>query len=841
MNIFEYSKKNIKEVLSEFDVNQKNGLSEEDLAARITKYGENKLNIKLVSAWNILFRQFKSAFIYLLLGAIVLTLFLGEWTNALMIFLFLAVNTVLGFLQEYHSEKTVQLLNKYALPRAKVLRSGVVKQISADKLVVGDIIYLETGDKVPADVRIFEKDGLVIDETVLTGESVSIYKEAEALSNIPTSYHQALNLAFSGTDVIGGKGKAIVLAVGKDTAFGRIAKLTGETKKISDFEKGISDFSRFTLKLIALTLFLVVIAHLIIKQDGVNIIELIIFSVALTISVIPEALPLVTTFSLARGARRLANKKIIVKRLSAIEDLGGIEILCSDKTGTLTKNELAIGNIFSENSDETIYLANLASAFELEKRSEAFDLALEKGLSEKYKNSLNKAKKIAEIPFDPRVKRNAVLVKSDLGKFLVVRGALESILPLCGNLDKIEKEKILNWTTAEGKLGQRTLAISYRRLNDNDNITKISEIEGTSDFIFSGVISFQDSIKESTDEAVKQAAHLGVRLVIITGDSPEVAGAVAHQIGLIDSPEFVLTGDEWSRENNDKQKELLNTYRVFARVSPEQKFNIIKSFRENHLVGFLGEGINDAPALKIAGVSLVVNSAADIAREAADIILLQSNLGVIIAGIREGRRVFANTTKYIKTTLASNFGNFFAVATASLMINYLPMLPIQILLLNLLSDTPMISISTDNVDESELKSPKKYEANEIIVIAIILGLVSTVFDFLVFSIFFKMEPQVLQTNWFIASILTELVLVFSIRTKSFFLKTARPSRSILFLSFMIVLITISLPFTTLGQRLFKFTPPRLEHLLLIFGIVIIYFIFTETVKLLYYRRKKIVS
>lgn len=837
MKIFEYSVRTTKEVLSELDVNQDSGLSFDNLPAREAKYGLNKVNLKAVSAWSIFLRQFKSAFIYLLVGAIILTVFLGETTDALMIFLFLAVNTILGFLQEYRSEKTVQLLNQYALPRATVLRDGAVSRISADGLTVGDIIFLETGDKVPADARILEADGLVIDETILTGESCSVYKESGSMAAMPTSYHQAVNLCFSGTDIVKGKAKAVVVAIGKDTAFGQIAKLVGESRRVSDFEKGISDFSRFILKLVGLTLILVFAAHLIIKPGGINILELIIFSVALTISVIPEALPLVTTFSLARGARRLAKKKVIVKRLSAIEDLGGIEVLCSDKTGTLTENKLEIVNVSAVDSEETLYFANLASAFELKEMTEAFDIALANGLPEKFKDSLKKAKKIDEEPFDPKVKKNVVLIDDGEGICLIARGALESILPLC-SLGEADRKKALDFAAAEGKLGHRTLAVSYRRLTESEKSKEITPDMMTAPFSFSGVISFQDPIKDTAVKAIQQAEKIGVKIVIITGDGPEVAGAVAREIGLIENPEFVITGDDWSKENEEKREKLLETYRVFARVSPEQKFNIIKSLREKHMVGFLGEGINDAPALKIAGVSLVVNSASDIAREAADIILLQNNLSVIVACIREGRRVFANTTKYIKSTLASNFGNFFAVAIASLMIDYLPMLPIQILLLNLLSDTPMISISTDNVDEKELKSPKKYEANEIIVIAIILGLISTVFDFLVFSIFFKMRPEVLQTNWFIASILTELVLVFSIRTKSFFLKTTRPSNSIIALSLIIVFTTVALPFTAFGQKIFRFAPPRPEHLALIFGIVMVYFVFTETAKLLYYRRKK---
>ncbi|NLZ74653.1 cation-transporting P-type ATPase [Candidatus Falkowbacteria bacterium] len=838
MKIFTYSTRSAKEVLSELDVDQDFGLSLENLSARETKYGLNELSLQKVSAGSIFLRQFKSAFIYLLIGAVILTLLLGNLIDALLIFIFLAINTILGFLQEYRSEKTVQLLHQYALPRATVLRAGVIKHITADHLTVGDIIFLETGDKVPADVRLIETDGLMIDESILTGESGSVYKEAAEMEIAPSSYHQAANLCFSGTNVLKGKAKAVVLAIGKETVFGRLAKLVSESPRVSDFSKGISDFSRFILKLVALTLILVFAAHLIIKPGSISVFDLIIFSVALTISVIPEALPLVTTFSLARGARRLAKRKAIVKRLSAIEDLGGIEVLCSDKTGTLTENKLEVVNVQALDSAMTLYLANLASAFELKKMTEAFDIALNNALPKKFKANLKQAKKIAEEPFDPRVKRNVVLVKDGLNNYLIARGALESILPLCA-LSETEKEQALAFAKTEGRLGRRTLALAYRSLAENEEGKKITTEMMALPFSFSGVISFQDPIKKTTIKTVQQAEKIGVKIVIITGDGPEVSGAVAHQIGLIEDPDFVITGDEWAQEDEEKQQQLLDTYSVFARVSPEQKFNIIKAFREKYMVGFLGEGINDAPALKVAGVSLVVNSAADIVREASDIILLENDLSVIVDGIKEGRRVFANTTKYIKTTLASNFGNFFAVAAASLLIDYLPMLPIQILLLNLLSDAPMISISIDNVDEKELESPRKYEANEIIVASIILGLISTVFDFLVFSIFFKMPAAVLRTNWFIASILTELVLVFSVRTKSFFLKTIRPSRSIIILSFLVVFITVALPFTTFGQEVFHFTPPRPEHLAIIFGVMVVYFFFTEVAKLFYYRRKKL--
>lgn len=836
MKIFDYSVISTKEILREFLVNDRKGLNLSTVSKRKAEFGLNNLLLRKVSTWNIFWRQFNSSFIYLLLGAMAITIFLEEYIDASMILFFLFVNTGLGFFQEYRSEKTVKLLNKYTLPRTKVLREGKIEQIVSEKLVPGDIVILETGDKIPADVRIIEQNNLVVDESILTGESVSVYKKAESLEKCPVAYHDALNLGFSGTNVLKGRAKAVVLAIGKDTAFGQIAKLTVESRKVSDFEKGISRFSGFIIKLVGFTLLIVFFANIFIKKDGVDILELIIFSVALTVSVIPEALPLVTTFSLARGAHRLAQNKVIVKRLSAIEDLGAIEVLCSDKTGTLTKNELTIANIYSDNPDQALFYANVASSIELEKKTEPFDIALEQELSNEQKRHLNKIKKIKEEPFDPKTRRNTVLAKIDGKNFLITRGAPEAVFESCDEINKNARKKINDWILREGEQGHRVLAVAYKEANPDDN-SRFEESIEIDDFKFLGIISFVDPIKKSSFATVAKAQNLGVRMVVITGDSLDVAGAVGHQIGLIEKPNKVMSGEKWERMSEDKKIKCLDEYSVFARVSPEQKFNIIKSLRERYMVGFLGEGINDAPALKISGVSLVVDSASDIAREAADIVLLKKNLEVILDGIKEGRQVFANTTKYIKSTLASNFGNFFAVAIASLIIDFLPMLPIQILLLNLLSDTPMISISTDTVDSDELISPKKYEVKDIIIIAIILGVISTIFDFIFFAMYYKISPGVLQTNWFIGSILTELVLIYSVRTKSLFIKGTRPSSSITWLSIATVLVTIALPYSSFGQNIFRFAPPSLEHLISIFSLVLIYFVCSEVVKLFYYNNK----
>lgn len=834
MQIFDYSIKETKDILAEFGTNDKTGLNRNEVQQRIKKYGFNELKSQKLNALKIFLRQFNSSFIYLLLAAISITVLVGEHLDALMIFIFLIINTVLGFYQEYRSEKTAQFLNKYSMPKARVLRDGNIETILSKDLVPGDIIILETGDKVSADARFIEQNNLTIDEEVLTGESVSVHKNEKVLKQKADSCYQAVNLGFFGTNVLNGKAKAIVLATGKDTMFGKIVQLSTQTRHISDFERGISIFSKFILKLIGLTLILVIAANFLVKRGNLNFIELIVFCIALVISVIPEALPLVTTFSLSQGAKHLAKRNVIVKRLSAVEDLGGIEILCADKTGTLTENKLKVANFYSNSIEDTLLAANLAAAFDEKKKLEPFDIALFQGLNKEQQSCLQKNVKLNEEPFNPKTRRNIVLVQRDSKFQIITRGAPEEILCLCHNISKQEKRNIENWIKIEGGQGRRVLAVAQKETEKN--LIKNIDLEKVTQYDFLGVISFVDPIKSSSYKVVEQANKLGVKVKILTGDSADVAGAVAHQIGLISSPNQVITGSNWEKIDDGKKIAILKEFSVFARVSPEQKYSIIEILRKNNIVGFLGEGINDAPALKIANVSIVVDTVADAARETADIILLKKNLTVILDGIEEGRKIFANTTKYIKATLTSNFGNFFAVATASLIVDFLPMLPIQILLLNLLSDFPMISIATDTVDQEELVAPQKYDVKEVVLFSIVLGVLSTIFDFVFFAMFFKISPSVLQTNWFIGSILTEIVLIFSIRTKSFFLKAAAPSAALILLTISAAVAAIWLPFSSFGMRIFHFASPTIPHLSLILILVAIYFVCTEFVKLMFYKR-----
>lgn len=826
------------DVLKYFNVDIENGLDNETVKSLLRKYGRNILERNNNTITSIFLRQFKSAFIYLLIVASIITFILGEYLDTVFILFFVFINVFLGFYQEYKSEQTIKYLNKFANKRATVIRQGKEATIDAGELVPGDVVVLETGDIIPADIRIVRNNNITVNESTLTGESIDIRKEEKQLSISGNDIYKANNILFSGTTVVEGKALGVVIFTGKDTQLGNISKLATQIEEVSPFEVQINKFSKFILFLTVITLLLVFIVHLIFK-DTLSIFDLIIYSIALAVGVIPEAMPLVTTFSLSLGAKKLAQKKVIVKRLSAIEDLGDISVLCTDKTGTITQNKLTVSNIYSSNNTELLELGiNACSSLDTQGTpNNSFDIAILNKIGSENMDRIKNIKRIFEIPFDPNRRRNSVLIKDKDKNTLIIRGSAESILPHIRNLSSAENEKIMKWIIKEGTEGKRVLAIAKKDILSNTYT--VNEEENNPNFV--GLISFEDPIKESTYDALSKAKYLGISTKIITGDSLEVALAVGSKLGLVKNNNDGITGDEFEKLSIEDQKNTAKELNVFARMSPVQKYNFIKILQEDAKVGFLGEGINDSPALKASGVSIVVDKASDVSREVADIILLEPDLKSIIDGIELGRKTFINVTNYIKATLASNFGNFYAMAFVTLIIDYLPMLPVQILLVNLLSDFPMISIATDNVDQEDIKNPKKSSIKDILLMATVLGLISTIFDFVFFSIFRSEGEKSLQTYWFIGSILTELILIYSIRTKKWLFKVKNmPSSSIIFLTIIAALATIFIPFTTLGTQLFQFIVPSFDKLLLVLLVLIGYLISTELAKRMYIKYLSVV-
>lgn len=830
MSTLSFATRSIEDIAHEHTLTLEQGLSASEVAAKRARFGTNELSEERRTALSILVRQLKSPFIYLLLGASLLAYLLGEGMDALLIILFISINTGLGFFQEYRSEQTLKLLKQYAAARARVLRDSTIALIPAEDLVPGDLVLLETGDRVPADIRLIQVHGLSVDESAVTGESISASKTSDTLTTLPTGEFEASNLCFAGTMVVRGSARGVVVTTGKESTLGRIAQGSSERHQ-SSFEKSIARFSAFILRLVIATLALVFLLHIVIKGGATNIPNLLLFSIALAVGVIPEALPVVTTFSLSRGARILAKKHVVVRRLSAVEDLGSIEVLCTDKTGTITENKLTLAQTYGADRNRLVLLANNGADPD-DGRIEPFDAALFAALTSNEQERVTHTTCIATAAFDPRTRFNATVTEDSGTRTLIVRGAPESILPLT-SLETPMLTEATTWSSEAGVHGERVLAIATRILTADEDPFAVAQ--APHGLTFEGILSFKDPIKESTVRALRQAQVLGLKIKIVTGDSPDVAGAVAHDIGLIDSPHEVLTGAMFETLSTHERHEAVRTFAVFARVNPEQKHEIVELLDESYEVGFLGEGINDVPALRAAGVSIVVQSASDISRDTADIILLEKSLEVIIEGIREGRIAVANTSKYIKATLASSFGNFYAVALVSLFIDYLPMLPIQILLLNLVSDFPMIAIAADRVDATDIRKPHGQNVRDILLVATVLGFVSTFFDFVFFGLFQSEGASVLQTNWFIGSALTELIFLFSIRTRGPFWKGERVPTLILLLTTSAFACTILIPYISPLASIFKFVAPTVAHLLIILGTVLVYFISTESVKLLYYR------
>lgn len=828
-----YLSKTTAEIAGELNSELLEGLAENEVLARQKQEGLNQLKTK-ETVWTAIFiRQLKSPFIYLLLLASLLALILGELRDSLVILLFVAINTILGFFQEYRSEQALKLLKSYIKRQAGVLRSGEVKSVPVETLVRGDILMLKPGDIVPADARLVEAESLLIDESILTGESQPVIKTAETLSKRVKSIFEAANIVFSGTTVTSGRAKAIVIAKASDSYIGGIAGKVAQLKRVSTFEKNIGRISKFILVMVIITLILVFGANWIISGGKTNMVQLLIFSIALATAVIPEALPLVMTFSLSKGAVRLAKKKVVVKRLSAIEDLGSIEVLCTDKTGTLTENRLALSAVYPvANSHKLKSYGFLVSRDDTGgKSADVYHLALGRSLNKPEQELAGHHKLLKQLPFDPERKRASAVVLHGNHPFMIVQGAPEAVLNQC-RLLKEQKKELKEFIDTNTDKGLRVLALATRAVKAEGANLHEEELKQLD---FQGLLAFEDPIKLSAKSAIAKARALGVRVIVLTGDDVKVSGTVAEKLGLIYDRKQVITGEEFENLPVRGKRRFLSQEGVVARATPNQKLEVIELLKERYEVGYMGEGINDAPALKAAAVGLAVSNATEIAKETADIILLQKSLKVVIDGIEEGRTVFDNTLKYVKMTLTSNFGNFYAVAVASLLVDYLPMLPIQILLVNLLSDFPLIAVATDTTDRESISRPESFNLKDIALFTMILGAVSTLFDFLFFGIFSRIGEGHLQTYWFMGSILTELVLLYSLRTRTVFFRSRMPSKTVLVLTVLAAAATVGLPLTYVGRRLFSFIEPSAEHLGIVMLLVLLYFVATEIAKLAYYK------
>ena len=796
------------------------GLSDQQVADLQKRYGLNVFLHHEVTWWRVLLRQFASPFFYLLAGAAVLSMFLGETLSGWIDYLFSTINVGLGFYQEFNAENTIKMLKNLIMPKARVRRNGQEVEIVTRDLVPGDIVLLEPGDIIPADIKFVQTQDLTIDESVLTGESMPVAKQAEAVG-------------LCGTVVQTGNAVGVVTGTGSNTTFGSIARVATQTQRESIFALEIKKFGKFMLFMIVTTLGSVLVLHLLIKGTTVQPIDLILFVVVLAVSIIPEALPVVISFCLARGAVRMARNHVVVRRLSAIEDLGGVEILCTDKTGTLTENKLKVVDIFGDRDKTLTYGVFTNSVLSTDPKINlySFDDAIAKEANAE-KINISQVIRDKYLPYDPALWCVHALVTNESGYVLIIRGAFEKLIERCTDSISGTKDDAIAWGQAQGKQGRRIIAVAARQYSSS---LSSQEMTTAQDFTLIGLIAFADPIKSTVAASIDKAKRLGIQIKVLTGDGAEVAGVVAQQIGLIKDAGQVITGADLAKMNELEQSQAINHFAVFARIMPMQKLLIVKKLQETKNVGFLGDGVNDAPALKLAHVALVVENGADVAKDAADIILLKKSLRVIVDGVEEGRKIFLNTVKYLNVTLASNFSNFYTMALISLMIDYLPMLPLQILFLNLLSDLPYISISSDSVDLEDLKAPQNFNFRSILGRATFFGLVGSAFDFMFFALYFNSSHALIQTSWFLFNIQSELAFFYTIRSKKFFLASTCPSALIITLSILSCTVASLAPLTHFGHQIFQFVSPALIDYCKVAGLVGFFFITIECIKYFYYR------
>jgi len=830
------------------------GLSQREARARSAQFGPNTLRdhgerpllVQYLS-------HFKNPLVMILLAASAVSAMTGEITGFVIIWAIVLMSVTLDFFQEYRAGRAADQLKKTVAVRATVLRDGQPQEITIAKLVPGDMVLLSAGDLIPADCRLLEAKDFFINQSLLTGESYPVEKHALDLPAPAADLNQAGNAVFMGTSVISGMAKALVCRIGADTAVGDIAESLQAKPPPTAFELGTQSFGILIMRL---TFLLVLFVFLINAFFHRPFLESFLFAIALAVGLTPELLPMVVTVTLSRGAMRMAKRQVIVKRLSAIHNLGSMDVLCTDKTGTLTEGRIRLERHLDaqgNDSAQVLQLAYLNSFFETGLKSPLDDAILRHE-----EIDASSWRKIDEVPFDFERRRVSVLVDNGLAgqgiagqglsglgnkRLLVVKGSPEDILRLSTQyaVGELEEFKLLDEQALAsiqalhdslGREGFKVLGIAWRPVAlDHPHAVVNDETE----LIFAGFAAFLDPPKESAAHALKALAADGVDVKIVTGDSELVTRYVCDQLGM--QVTGVLTGSELQQMDDPTLAVRVREANLLCRVTPAQKNRVILSLKaQGHTVGYLGDGINDAPSLRSADVGISVDSAVDVAKAAADMIMLKEDLNVLHAGVQEGRRTFTNILKYIMMGTSSNFGNMFSMAGATLFLPFLPMLPSQILLNNLLYDVSELPIPMDNVDSTYLTHPRHWDTTFIRNYMWVVGPVSSVFDFLMFFILLKVfgaGEELFHTGWFIESIATQVLVIFVIRTRGNPFKS-RPSIALTITSLTVVLLAIALPFTPFAAQLGFVAPPPLFFMILP-AMVLCYLVAVEFVKQLFYR------
>jgi Mg2+-importing ATPase len=831
------------------------GLTTEEAEERLDKYGKNELaHTKTLNFWVDIYNRLKSPLVIQLLIIAIVSIIIGEQKSSIIVSMMILLSVGLSYILDRRSNKAVESLGKRVQSQVIALRDGKEIEIPISEIVPGDIVVLQAGSIIPADLRLITAKDFFVSQSVLTGEAMPIEKKSETEQVQGNYVFDLTNACFQGSNVISGSARGIVVNTGTRTYFGSISeKLTGKRPETS-FDKGVKSFTYLMIKFMILMVFAVFMIVGLTKGDWI---DALLFGLSIAVGLTPEMLPMIVTVNLAKGALSMSRKKVIVKNLTSIQNFGAIDILCTDKTGTLTQDKVVLEkhvDITGKESDDVLLYAYLNSFYQTGLKN-----LIDRAVIERIDlNVESRCQLVDELPFDFQRRRMSVVVEYEGDHVLICKGAVEEIFSVC-NKYQVDDEIYPLIPMIQNDLyeevedlnndGYRVLAIGYREFTKDKTVFTVSD---ESDLILLGYIAFFDPPKESTPEAIAALHNSGVEVKILTGDNALVTKKVCNDVGLKITQ--IVTGDEIEKMSNDQFKQVIEEANVFAKLSPSQKEKVIYGLREaGHVVGYMGDGINDSPSLRASDVGISVDSGVDVAKESADIILLEKSLMVLEEGIMEGRRVFANIVKYIRMGASSNFGNMFSVLGASYLFPFLPMKPIQILTNNLLYDFSQTGIPTDNVDKELIAKPLKWNISNIKKFMVFIGPMSSIFDYATFGLMWIifnarefLNPtltqhsksylvSLFQTGWFVESLLTQTLIVHIIRTKKVPFFGSRASLPMTLTTLLIMAIAVWLPYSPLSGTLGLVALPY-TYWIWIASFLLLYSTLTHFVKVWFFKK-----
>lgn len=816
-----------------------NGLGEKEARAVLQRIGPNRIQSKTrITPLGLFFGQFKNPIVLILLFATITSAFLKDWTDALIILVIVMSSAMLSFYQEFNATNTIEKLREQVSFKTNVVRDGISVSVPTEEIVPGDVVLLSAGSLIPADGLVVEARDFFVNQAVLTGETFPVEKTPGVVAE-SSGVSERTNVVFMGTNVRSGSAKILIVNTGLQTAFGQIAKSLTLRPPENEFQRGIHRLGNLLTEVMFILVLGIFFFNVLLHKP---VLDSLLFSIALAVGLTPQLLPAIININLSKGSQQMAKHGVIVRRLESIENFGSMDILCTDKTGTLTEGVVHLDGALDLNGDPSGQVS--LYAFLNAKMQTGLPNPLDEAIIDVGVAGADKYKKVDEIPYDFIRKRLSVVVQDDISQYLVTKGALENVLKVCLHVKNGDKDSLLDIAhqssirekfEAWSLQGYRVLGVAIKSVDAQGHPFTTKD---ETDMTFLGFLLFFDPPKEGVKETIQALEKLGVQLKVITGDNKLVARHTSQVVGLGDAK--VLTSSELEELPDEALWHAVEATTIFAEVDPNEKERIILALKKRgHVVGYMGDGINDAPSLHSADVGISVANAVDVAKEAADLVLLKQDLDVLREGIVQGRKTFANTLKYIFMATSANFGNMFSMAGASLFLPFLPMLPKQILLINFLTDLPEMTIASDRVDDAFIERPHRLDIKFIRRFMLIFGPLSSFFDFATFGVLLwlmKANEQSFHTGWFIESILSAGVVVFAVRTRLPFFRS-HPSRLMLAITGTVILITLWLPYSPFAKML-GLVPLPLPFLLVIMGIIAFYFISAEFAKRWFYHQLK---